>query len=413
MADFPAILQVAGPLILEYIRIPRGVDVPAWSLYTPLDAVGMPSDVYQLAAALDNAQTELEEFRDLYELANDMDFQMVCPDRLHTIRATPEYFDGLRRAVNELRQITMHPPHPAAPWTHEFFPRLFMILDAIQWRHIPNYHSGTSDHIRLDAPILRTLLLAFGTSVAVRYQAVCDAYYMRLHVVAYHTFAKEAEVLLGRCSRTVNQQLTQYELPGNWTLRIQAWFTKAIRLRRPLAPWWPAIHWILPALRSFGSAPLSWQRHLREWAKRPLGLWLSIPIMGLHMDRYALPLGFKIPVDLAGAADQLRGSRIHTESAFRTYVMDMDPVLRTVVSWMTLWHPTSTDTSRPGQVARQLRPILRGWSALVDHNMVANWHVTDSQVIAYLHRLLAAEPGPNQMYALEPANYMQPHPIED
>ena len=102
MAGFPALLQVAGPLILEYIRIPRGVDVPAWSLYTPLDAAGMPSDVYQLAAALDNAQTELEEFRDLYELANDMDFQMVCPDRLHTIWATSGYFDGLRRAINKL-----------------------------------------------------------------------------------------------------------------------------------------------------------------------------------------------------------------------------------------------------------------------------------------------------------------------
>ncbi len=191
---------------------------------------------------------------------------------------------------------------------------------------------------------------------------------MRLHVVAYHTFAKEAEVLLGRCSRNVNQQLTQYELPGNWTLRLHAWFRKTIRLRRPLAPWWPAIHWVLPALRSFGSAPWSWQSHRREWAKRPLGLWLFIPIMGLHMDRYALPLGFKIPVELAGVADQLRGSRIHTENAFRTYVMDMDPVLRTVVAWMTLWHPTSTDTWHSGQVPRQLRPIIRGWSALVDHH---------------------------------------------
>ncbi len=65
--------------------------------------------MYQLAAALDNAQTELEEFRYLYDLANDMDFHMVGPDRLHNIRATPGYFEGIRSKVEQLRQITMHP----------------------------------------------------------------------------------------------------------------------------------------------------------------------------------------------------------------------------------------------------------------------------------------------------------------
>ncbi len=131
------------------------------------------------------------------------------------------------------------------------------------------------------------------------------------------------------------------------------------------------------------------------------------------MDRYALPLGFKIPVELVSVADQLRGSRIHTESAFRTYVMDMDPVLRTVVSWMTPWHPTSADTSRPGNAARPLRPFVRGWTALADHNIVAGWHVTDSQVTAYIGRLQEVDPGPHQLFALEPADYMQLLPIED
>ncbi len=138
----------------------------------------------------------------------------------------------------------------------------------------------------------------------------------------------------------------QNELPGNWTLRLQAWFTKTIRLCRPLAPWWPAIHWVLAALRCFGSAPLSWQRHLREWAKSPLGLWLSMPIMRLHVDGYALPLGFKIPVELAGVADQFRGSRIHTENAFHMYIMDMDPV-RSGLSAAPPYHTKMVGTSRP------------------------------------------------------------------
>ncbi len=112
-------------------------------------------------------------------------------------------------------------------------------------------------------------------------------------------------------------------------------------------------------------------------------------------------------------AHQLRGARIHTENAFCMYILDMEPVLRTIVAWMTLWHPTSPTTLTPGRVDRPLRPLLRGWTALIDPAIVARWNVTESQVKALTSRLQASGPGPNQLYALEPANYMQPLPIED
>ncbi len=109
MADLQTVIHCAGPLILTFLRIPRGAGVPAWIHHNPFASGGIPSDVYQLAAALDDAQTELDDFGRLYEFSNVIDHHMVCPDRLYTIRATPGYFAGLRSKVAEHHHITQHP----------------------------------------------------------------------------------------------------------------------------------------------------------------------------------------------------------------------------------------------------------------------------------------------------------------
>ncbi len=132
--------------------------------------------------------------------------------------------------------------------------------------------------------------------------------------------------------------------------------------------------------------------------------------MGLNMDRYALPLGFKIPVECIDVAHELRGARIHTENAFRACIWDMEPILCTMVAWMTMWHPTPHTTHASSPVHPPLRPVLRAWMALIVPAIVSSWNVTESQIIALVDRLQTSVPGPTHMYEFEAANYMHVSP---
>ncbi len=115
MADFMHAVNCAGPLILSFLRLPCGSDIPVWvTSGDHLAYFGLPAYLYQLAVILDATMPLIQPPRHLYELAHEMDHTLVCPDRAHTIRVTPQYFDSLRNRASEVQLLAQCPPHPAA-----------------------------------------------------------------------------------------------------------------------------------------------------------------------------------------------------------------------------------------------------------------------------------------------------------
>ncbi len=80
MADLLLVVNCAGPLILSFLRLPCGSGGPALANSDDHFAqLGLPACMCQLAVPLDATRPSIQPLRQLYELANDMDHNMVLP----------------------------------------------------------------------------------------------------------------------------------------------------------------------------------------------------------------------------------------------------------------------------------------------------------------------------------------------
>ncbi len=87
MSMLAQVLTVAGPIILSFPRLPRGMLGPGRNLDgDPVAYNGSPTYLYHLAFLLDEVLPHIPPMLKLFHLAYDMYRTMACPDRTYTIR---------------------------------------------------------------------------------------------------------------------------------------------------------------------------------------------------------------------------------------------------------------------------------------------------------------------------------------